>query len=402
MNFLNMFSDEAPISNSGYRSSLYTDPSIMQGIDFLNNEKDIAKSLSDNLTLISQTDGSNLGSGKILNGKIFEGLTTSQLSAPGSTPTTPEPVKELEDQLKDADIEILELSYMFVNSMYEEALESVTKDYQGGIASVKLAGTEPSWNYSGYKGYSKYKTSEQTSSDGTYYGPTSNIWSDSDCDNLKNITSLNLSNCKKECDNISTCTAINYNEQENACTLRACATKTQGGEQRQEILKGLQIIQSSLSNISVQVSDIVQKRSKVNIKEYYDVMNKIKETKYKIIETNNKIIELTNIVDPVSAVAEREETHILSKQRYYMYIFWFIVAAVVIYVMVANMVDPNSSFNVLVICIIILIGIFGFMIYDKVKTSWYYSIENGIKKIHVPRLDNVINFDPLVSIKYTS
>ena len=35
MNFLNMFSDEAPIFNNGYRSSLYTDPSIAQGINFL-------------------------------------------------------------------------------------------------------------------------------------------------------------------------------------------------------------------------------------------------------------------------------------------------------------------------------------------------------------------------------
>ena len=39
MNFLNMFCDEAPISNNGYRSSLYTDPSIKQGVDFLNYEK---------------------------------------------------------------------------------------------------------------------------------------------------------------------------------------------------------------------------------------------------------------------------------------------------------------------------------------------------------------------------
>ena len=41
MNFLNMFSDEAPISNNGYRKQLYSDPSIMQGVAFLNNEKNI-------------------------------------------------------------------------------------------------------------------------------------------------------------------------------------------------------------------------------------------------------------------------------------------------------------------------------------------------------------------------
>ena len=329
MNFLNMFSDEAPISNSGYRSSLYSDPSIMQGIQFLNNEKDIAKSLSDNLSLISQTDGSNLGSGKVLNGKIFEGLTTSQLPAPapapasGSASGTPDPQKELEDQVtehvKDADIESLKFSYAIVTGLYQEMLKEFSKDYGGGIQNSLV-----------------------TSSGEVIPGP------------------------------------------------------------REELLKQIKSIEVTLGVVSVQVSDIVQKKSKANAKEYYDVMNKIKEIKHKIIETNNKIIELTKIVDPISAVAEREETHILSKQRYYMYIFWFIVAAVVIYVMVANMVDPNSSFNVLVICIIILVGIFGFMFYDKVKNSWYNDIKNGIKGIHVPRIDNIINFDPLVSIKYTS
>ena len=76
MNFLNMFSDEAPIFNNGYRSSLYTDPSIKQGVKFLNYEKDIKNNLSENLRLISQTDGSDLGSGKVINGKIYEGMET--------------------------------------------------------------------------------------------------------------------------------------------------------------------------------------------------------------------------------------------------------------------------------------------------------------------------------------
>ena len=154
--------------------------------------------------------------------------------------------------------------------------------------------------------------------------------------------------------------------------------------------------------VGVQVSEIVQKRTKINETKYYEVMNKMRDTKYKIIQANNKIIELTNLVDPVSAVANREETHILSKQRYYMYMVWFILAVVVIYIMVANMINPNSSFNVLVICIIILVCIFVFIMYDKITRSWYYDITNGIKNLHIPRLDNIINFDPLVSIKYTS
>ena len=38
MNFLNMFSDLAPISKNGYRTQLYSDPGIVQGIEFLKNE----------------------------------------------------------------------------------------------------------------------------------------------------------------------------------------------------------------------------------------------------------------------------------------------------------------------------------------------------------------------------
>jgi hypothetical protein len=313
MNFSNMFSDEAPISNSGYRSSLYTDPSIAQGVKYLNYERDIKNNLSENLKLISQTDGSGLGSGKVVNGKIYEGMETSQSSTPDASSI------DVTEQIKNADIESLKLGYSFLTGMYDEVLKNFSHDYQGGIANSYV------------------------SADGTSVSA-----------------------------------------------------------QRQELVKLLQNIQTSINTINVQVSDVVKERSKVNIEQYYKIMDEIRDVKNKLIKANNDIIELNKIVDPTSAVAEKEETHILSKQRYYMYIFWFIITAIVIYVMIANMVNPDSSFSVLIICIIILVCIFGFFVYNKITGSWYYSIKNGIRSIHVPRIDNVINFDPLVSIKYTS
>ena len=60
----------------------------------------------------------------------------------------------------------------------------------------------------------------------TYYGPTSKIWKDSDCNVLKNIKA-NLNNCKTECDNTPGCTAFNYSDKEQACILRACADGTE-------------------------------------------------------------------------------------------------------------------------------------------------------------------------------
>ena len=317
MNFLNMFSDEAPISNNGYRSSLYTDPSIKQGVDFLNYEKKITNNLTGNLRLISQTDGSNLGSGQVINGKIYEGMETSGATAPaGAAPTAGAP-------RQDPDIQNLVYTYEIVNLLYEETLNIFRKDYEGGLANAPV-------------------------------GP----------------------------DEIAI------------------------PGQRSQIVKELKNIESSLGNINVEISEVIEKRSKINIEAYYRIMDQIREVKYQIIDTNNKIEELTKIVDPISAVAEREETHTLSKQRYYMYIFWFIIAAIVIYVTIVNMINPNASFSVLVVCIIILICIFGFIMYTNITGGWYNDIKNGISDISIPRMENsfqnMFNFDPLVSIKYTS
>ena len=334
MNFLNMFSDEAPIFNNGYRSSLYTDPSIAQGINFLNYEKDIKNNLTDNLRLISQTDGSNLGSGKIVSGKIYEGMETTAAAGAAAVPTpasspaaaTPTDMKaefenKVSKEIQDKDIKELKNAYSFVNSIYDNLLRNFEKDYQGGIANTPAA-------------------------------------------------------VGKNGDKIST--------------------------QRQQLIKSIESIQGSLDIINVQISDVVKKRSKIDIDAYYTIMDEIRDVKHKIINANNKIQELTRIVDPVSAVAEREETHILSKQRYYMYIFWFIIAAIVIYVMITNMINPDSSFSILVICIIILVCIFVFIMYNNITGAWYMDIKNGISRISIPRIENIINFDPLVSIKYTS
>ena len=353
MNFLNMFSDEAPISNNGYRSSLYTDPSIKQGVDFLNYEKKITNNLTGNLRLISQTDGSNLGSGQVINGKIYEGMETGgggsgggSVASPAPAPAPPPPTaaasaaptapaagqpadpeeqfkKEVMDVIKNEDIKFLEMSYDVVNLLYEDILEKFRADYQGGLANAPV-------------------------------GP----------------------------DEIAV------------------------AGQRSQIIKEIKNIETSLSIISVEISEVVKQRSKANIEAYYTIMEQIKVVKSQIIDANNQIEELTKIVDPISAVAEREETHTLSKQRYYMYIFWFIIAAIVIYVTIVNMINPNASFSVLVVCIIILVCIFGFIMYTNITGGWYNDIKNGISGISIPRMENsfqnLFNFDPLVSIKYTS
>ena len=343
MNFLNMFSDEAPISDNGYRSSLYTDLSIQQGVNFLNYEKNITDNLSGNLRLISQTDGSNLRSGQVINGKVYEGMettgttptpatmaataaTSAASAAPGAPATSAAPATPAApaaEVMEDKDIEYLKMSYDRVNSFYEDILRKFRKDYQGGIANTLIGS-----NGSAIIG------------------------------------------------------------------------------QRNQIVQAIQNIESSLGVINVQISGIVKRRSKANIDAYYTIMEQIKQVKTKIINANNQIENLTKMVDPVSAVAEREETHILSKQRYYIYIFWFIIAAIVIYVTIVNMINPDASFSILAVCIIILVCIFGFIMYNNITGRWFNDIKNGIRGISLPRIgnsfQNLFNFDPLVSIKYTS
>jgi len=337
MNFLNMFSDEAPISNNGYRSSLYTDPSIRQGIDFLNYEKDITNNLSGNLRLISQTDGSDLGSGQVINGKIYEGMEMSG-SAPATTGAAPAttgaapattgaaPATTGASNTEDP-VALLLFSYDVVNSLYENTLNNFKKNYQGGIANTPI---------------------------GPYVGP----------------------------DEIAV------------------------SGQRSQIVRSIEMIESSLGNINVEISGIIKKKSKINIDAYYTIMDQIRVVKSQIIDANNQIEELTKKVDPISAIAEREETHILSKQKYYMYILWFIIAAIVIYITIVNMINPNASFSVLTICIIILICIFIFIMYHNITGAWYNDIKNGVSDISIPKMENkfqnMFNFDPLVSIKYTS
>jgi NADH:ubiquinone oxidoreductase subunit 3 (subunit A) len=176
--------------------------------------------------------------------------------------------------------------------------------------------------------------------------------------------------------------------------------------QRSQIVRSIENIESSLGNINVEISGIVKKRSKINIDAYYTIMDQIRVVKSQIIDANNQIEELTKKVDPISAIAERDETHILSKQKYYMYILWFIIAAIVIYITIVNMINPNASFSVLVICIIILVCLFVFIMYNNITGAWYNDIKNGISDISIPRMENsfqnMFNFDPLVSIKYTS
>jgi hypothetical protein len=64
--------------------------------------------------------------------------------------------------------------------------------------------------------------SQQSNSQGVFFGPNTNIWHDNDCPNILAING-NLEDCKTKCNNMSECTAFNFNPNDNNCILRGCA-----------------------------------------------------------------------------------------------------------------------------------------------------------------------------------
>ena len=103
-----------------------------------------------------------------------------------------------------------------------------------------------------------------------------------------------------------------------------------------------------------------------------------------------------------TSLAKKHETSLLTKQRYYVYIIWFIILAIILYITITNLLDADSSFSVLLVTILLLICLLLYFMYSKWSVEWYdfkYKLKNldfGLPEI--PKID----FNPLVSIKYTS
>jgi len=66
------------------------------------------------------------------------------------------------------------------------------------------------------------------SSNKLWYGPSTKIWSDTDCNNIGNYQESGLLACQEKCKNTNGCTAINYSSTvQNGCTLRSCIDNKQ-------------------------------------------------------------------------------------------------------------------------------------------------------------------------------
>ena len=334
MDISNMFSDFAPISESGYRSQLNTDPAIRQGIQFLNDERSITSQLIPSLNLISQTNGSGIGSGKIIKGKILEGLTTAPTTtASATTPSTPAPAATPSTTTTQASPQVKAVSQQKIDTLknqYQYTLNSFQKNM--GLMSVNAGG-----------GIAE-------NSDMVSLGPDSSLPS---------------------------------------------------GEVRQMILGGTKYFRNNLDSIYNQITQATNNNIILTNQEYDDIMNQLNDINAQIISNYQQLNEVDKYVDYVSPLAGAEETSTLSTQRYYVYILWFIVTIIILYITISNLINPSSSTWSLAVSLIIIIGLFAFLIYNNIG-KWYTRVDDDIRSIQLPSFDNLFNFDPLVSIKYTS
>jgi cell division protein FtsW (lipid II flippase) len=137
----------------------------------------------------------------------------------------------------------------------------------------------------------------------------------------------------------------------------------------------------------------------------YNKMQKdIDNVQKRIIEVDGIMQKnkLKTIYDVDTSLAKEEETALLTKQRYYVYMIWFIILAIILYITISNIFNPESSFSILLISLVLLICIFLFFMYSNWNTEWY-DLKIKLKNLDFGLPDiPAIDFNPLVSIKYTS
>jgi NADH:ubiquinone oxidoreductase subunit 3 (subunit A) len=302
MELLNMFSDLAPISNSGYRQQLYTDPGILQGQEFLENEKKIRTIVEQNmnLNLISDCNGSE---SNIINS--VETFTDDLNFKEGM-----ETQDTMYNNLKD--------NYNTVLTAYNKLISDFQANYNGGLATSRsspLAASEREAKFTQLKSLSSQ---------------------------LNMIANQLISSVK---DNTNK-DFVSYNN-----------------------------MQTAIDNVQARIKEI-----------------------YKEMQDN----KTRNPADVDTSLAKQDETALLTRQRYYMYIIWFIIMVVILYVTITNLVNAESSFTVLLITLVLLVCLFIFFIYNSWNAEWYdfkYKLKN--LNFGIPDIPK-INFNPLVSIKYTT
>ena len=320
MELLNMFSDLVPISNNGYKQQSYTDPGILQGAEFLQNEDKVKKEVERNLDLnmVSYSHGSESATvhmaGSLNNEDEIEGFQET-MDGTGAT------IKYYND---------LRAQYKIALDLFNAAIFEARNTEGKGIIPIKPVLGE---------------TPEQTA---------------------KRLASDKLA--------------------------------------REDLRNRLHQISSQMANISAKMMSNVKDNTGKDFSSYNKMQIEIDNVQKRIIEIDAIMKKNSSraTYDIDTSLAKKHETSLLTKQRYYVYIIWFIILAIILYITITNLLDADSSFSVLLVTILLLICLLLYFMYSKWSVEWYdfkYKLKNldfGLPEI--PKID----FNPLVSIKYTS
>jgi hypothetical protein len=322
-----MFSDLAPLFNNGYRKQLYTDPGILQGIEFLQNENKVKEEVAQNLdlNLISDLHGSEsttVHSAGILNNADSYG-TGGEIE--GFQETMEGPTTKYYNDLK--------LQYNIVLDQFNAVVRAAKSTPGGGI--IPLSPPAPP----------AVETPDQV---------IKRLIGDKDA--------------------------------------------------REKLKNNLDTLSSRMANISSQLMSNVKDNTSSDFSSYNKMQKEIDRVQARIIEVDEimKKNSSKTIYDVDTSLAKEEETALLTTQRYYVYILWFIILVIILYITVTNLINPDSSFSVLLVSLVLLICLFLFFMYSKWNTEWY-DLKLKLKNINfglpeIPKID----FNPLVTIKYTS
>ena len=329
MDLSNMFSDLAPIFNNGYRKQLYTDPGILQGMEFLQNENKVKNEVAQNLdlNLISDSHGTEcttVHSAGILNNTDSDSYGPSG-DIEGFQDTMEAPTTKYYNNLK--------VQYNIILADFNTLITAAKTTPGRGIIPLPIP-LPPI-----------IETPEQVAK-------------------------------------------------------RLAADK----EARESLKKNLDTLSSQMANISSQLMSNVKDNTSSDFSSYNKMQKDIDRVQKRIIEIDGimKNNSSKSIYDVDTSLAKEEETALLTTQRYYVYIIWFIILVIILYITITNLVNPESSFSVLLISLILLICLFLFFMYSKWNTEWY-DLKIKLKNLDfsipdIPKMD----FNPLVSIKYTS
>ena len=386
MELLNMFSDLAPISNNGYRQQLHTDPGILQGQEFLRNENKIKKIVERNLDLNLVSDVNGSESTIIHSVENFDPSQDDDDDYNNNKNKTYDNYKEglttnnAPEEIAKKRNEYASIARSFATcAMGEFFCDKQNKCVKRGKVSEKECKVE------------KKEGFESSIQEGFREGLTT----DEKYNNLREQYNTALEAYNKL---ISANIKVNNGGLvDSIASSAANAERTKFFNQAKELSQQLNNIASGLVNsVKTDTKNDFSSYNKMQT-EIDKVQMRIKEIYLKMQENKNK-----NPADIETSMAKESESDLLTKQRYYMYIIWFIIMVVVLYVTITNLVNAESSFTVLLICVIVLVCLFLFFIYNKWNGELYdfkYKLKNfnlGIPDI--PKLD----FNPLVRIRYTS